>query len=157
MDMRNRLSSGPYASIVLSVILLGGGVVSSTAEATLTGGDEAMHGAPVPPTPLTWNDDLNLPESSGWEKRFFDKPLTQYNLPKSKFELQNGPGFSLKSPGKLPGIEFGVEMHSLGALHSVVPLEGLPKGWNSDQERPLLLPPSNISPDYNGGFFRFTW
>jgi hypothetical protein len=140
--------------MILSVILLVGGGVSSNAEANLTVGDESMHGAP---TPLIWDTDLDLPESPGWEKRFFDKPLAQYNFQKSKFRSQNGPGLLLKSPGKLPGIEFGVEMHSLGALQSVVPLERLPKTWNSQQEQPLLLPPSNISPDYNGGFFRFTW
>jgi len=155
--MRNRLSTAPHAKMILSLFLLVGGGVSLNAEATLTVGDESMHGAPTPPPPLIWDQDVDLPESPGWEKRFFDKPLTQYNFQKSKFQLQNGSGLLLKSPGKLPGIEFGVEMHSLGALQSVVPLERLPKAFNSPQEQPLLLPPSNISPDYNGGFFRFTW
>jgi hypothetical protein len=157
MTMRNRLSTGSYANIVLSLIVLIGGVVSTNAQANLTVGDESIHGAPVPPTPLIWSEDPDLPESPGWEQRFFDKPLTQYKFQKSKFRSQNGPGLLLKSPGKFPGIEFGVEMHNLGALQTVVPLERLPKDWNSQQERPLLLPPSNISPDYNGGFFRFTW
>jgi hypothetical protein len=157
MTMRNRLSTGFYANVVLSVIVLMGGVVSSNAEANLKVGDESTYGPSVSPAPLTWARDLDLPESPGWEQRFFDKPLAQYNFQKSKFRSQNGPGLLLKSPGKLPGIEFGVEMHSLGALQSVVPQERLPKSWSSQQEQPLLLPPSSISPDYNGGFFRFTW
>lgn len=139
------------------MILLVSWGVSSNAVANLTVGDESTHGAPVSPTPLTWDHDLDLPQSPGWEQRFFDKPLTQYNFKKSQFGSQNRPGLLLKTPGKLPGIEFGVEMHSLGALQSVVPLERLPKAWSSQQDQPLLLPPSNISPDYNGGFFRFTW
>jgi hypothetical protein len=155
--MKNRLSAGSHRNIVLSLFLVVGGVVSSNAEANLTVSDESMHGAPIPPASLNWDHDLAVPNSPGWEKRFFDKPLTQYNFQKSKFRSQNGPGLLLKSPGKLPGIAFGVEMHSLGALQSVVPQERLPKAWSSQQEQPLLLPPSNISPDYNGGFFRFTW
>lgn len=157
--MRNRVSRGAHTKMILSLILLLSWVGSSKAEANLKVGDESMHGAPVPPAPLTWDHDLNLPESPGWEQRFFDKPLSQYkyNFQKSKFRSQNGPGLLLKSPGKLPGIEFGVEMHSLGALQSVVPPERLPKTLNFQQEQPLLLSPSNISPDYNGGFLRFTW
>lgn len=157
MTMRNRFSTILYATIVLSGIVLMGGVVSSNAQANLSIGDESMHGAPDSHIPLTWDHDLDLPESPGWEQRFFGKPLSQYHVPKSKFRSASGPGFSLKAPGKLPGIEFNVEMHSLGALQSVVPPERMPKGLNSQQEQPLLLPPSNISPDYNAGFLRFTW
>lgn len=157
MVMKNRLSAGSHTNMILSLILLLAGVVSSNVEANLPVDDELMHGAPTPPASLDWAHDLDVPASSGWEKRFFDKPLAQYNFQKSKFRSQNGSGLLLKSPGKLPGIEFGVEMHSLGALQSVVPQERLPKSWSSQQEQPLLLPPSSISPDYNAGFFRFTW
>ena len=154
--MRNSLRK-VLTNRIVSVILLVVWVASSNAEASLTVGDESMLGAPTSPISLPWTHGPDVSESSVWEKRFFDKPLPQYNFQKSKFRLQNGSGLLLKSPGKLPGIEFGVEMHSLGALQSVVPPERLPKALNAQQETPLLLPPSNISPDYNGGFFRFIW
>lgn len=143
--------------VLVQVILLGGLGVFSDAEANMTPGNEARHGAQHSPAPLKWDYDLTMSESSAWNKRFFDVPFSQYNLPKNSFRSPNGPGWSLKSPGKLPGIEFGVEMHSFGALQSVVPPEKMPKALSSQQERPLLLPPSNIAPDYNAGFLRFTW
>lgn len=126
--------------------------------ANLKENDEAVVGVPPPPSPsITWDDEQFEPDVPGWEKRIFSEPLSQYNFSTSKFRSKNRPGISLKSPGKLPGIEFGVEMHSLEALQTVVPPERLPKALNFQQHQPLLLSPSNISPDYNGGFLRFTW
>lgn len=140
--MINRLSTGFQAIVLITLMLLGGFGVFSDAGGGVTVGVETMHGAPPPPAPLIWDHDLNVPESSAWVKRFFGNPLSQYHVPNSTFRSASGPGFSLKAPGKLPGIEFNVEMHSLGALQSVVPPEKMPKGLNSQQEPPLLLPPS---------------
>ena len=90
------------------------------------------------------------------ERKIFSESLLRHN-PEKKLEWKSGPNLHLKSPGMFPGIELGVEMHSFQALQSVVPPENLPKGADLKQEKPLLLPPSVNSPDYNGGFLRFTW
>ena len=155
-----KIYSAIISLVILSVSLSSGGAWSSPGEPVLPLKNESIAGAPVPPAPLappgeerTWN----LQKSSAWEKRFFNEPLSQYNFSKSQFRPKSGTGLSLKSPGRLPGIELGVEMHSLGALQTVVPPERLPKSLTAQQDQPLLLSPSNISPDYNGGFLRFTW
>jgi len=108
------------------------------------------------------NGEKNYPdlaESDGErsEKNVLGKKLYQHNPERSGLQSKNGPRLQLKSPGKFPGIELGVEMHSLQAFQSVIPPENLPKGWDFKQEQPLLLPPSMNAPDYNGGFLRFTW
>ena len=133
---------------------------SSPGEPVLPDKNESIAGAPVPPAPLTPSGEKrtwNLQKSPGWEQRFFTEPLSQHNFSKSQFRSQSGTGLSLKSPGRLPGIELGVEMHNLGALQTVVPPERLPKSLTAQENQPLLLSPSSISPDYNGGFLRFTW
>ncbi|MEO8325536.1 MAG: hypothetical protein ABI618_06785 [Nitrospirota bacterium] len=83
--------------------------------------------------------------------------LFPHNPEKSVLPSENPTRLQLKSPGKLPGIELGFEMHSLQALQSVIPPEDLPQGLNVKPEQPLLRPPSINAPDYNGGFLRFTW
>lgn len=100
---------------------------------------------------------LDLEATENWESRFSGETLSNPRLKENSFHMQNHPRVRLKSPGKLPGIEFGVELHSLQAFQSVVPAEGLAKGLDLKQEQPLLLPPSINAPDYNGGFLRFTW
>ena len=100
---------------------------------------------------------LNFRERAGWEKRFFGEKLFQHSSQNGLWQSQDGARLRLKSPGKLPGIELGVEMHSLQAFQTVIPQENLPKGVDLKQEQPLLLPPSINAPDYNGGFLRFTW
>ncbi len=158
--MKKRPPIALFFLVTLVVTFSTSGVWSSPGEPVLPVKNESTAGAPVPPGPpappgekRTWN----LQKSSAWEKRFFNEPLSQYNFSKSQFRPPSGTGLSLKSPGRLPGIELGVEMHSLGALQTVVPPERLPKSLNAQQDQPLLLSPSNISPDYNGGFLRFTW
>jgi hypothetical protein len=121
------------------------------ADEILTAGDQ------VPEDNTTIKRSNDFRKQEGWEKRLLGETYSQYSFKKSRFQSQNSPSFHLKSPGKLPGIELGVEMHSLQALQSVVPSENLPKGMNLKQEQPLLLPPSINAPDYNGGFLRFTW
>lgn len=155
--MRNRLVIAPYVLLLAAIILNAGGAWSSTVEAVLTMSDESIAGAPPPPTPVKEDRVWNLPKGSGWEKRFFDKPLSTYNFPKNQFRLPNGSGIPLKSPGMLPGLEFVVEMHSFQALQSVVPPESLSKSFSFQQNQPLILSPSNISPDYNAGFLRLAW
>ena len=120
--------------------------------------DEVLTAGPKVPednTTIKRSNDFRKPQ--GWEKRLLGEPYSQYNFQKNRFQSQNSSRLHLKSPGKLPGIELGVEMHSLQALQSVVPSENLPKGMDLKQEQPLLLPPSINAPDYNGGFLRFTW
>ncbi len=129
-----------------------------TTDADVPLNDESIAGAPAPPPPpIEEEQGWHFPKGSGWEQRFFDKPLSAYNFPKSHVRLPDGSGIPLKAPGKFPGIEFGVEMHSFQALQSVVPPEGLPKSLSSQQDQSFLLAPSHSSPDYNGGFLRFTW
>lgn len=100
---------------------------------------------------------LDLEAMDNWESKFSGETLFDPRLKENSHHIQNYPRVRLKSPGKLPGIEFGVELHSLQAFQSVVPSEGLTKGLDLKQEQPLLLPPSINAPDYNGGFLRFTW
>ena len=101
---------------------------------------------------------LNLRKSLGWGQHSYVERLFQRNSKKWAFSAEGGKSLRLKSRGKLPGIELGVEMHSLQAFQSVIPQENLPKGLlDGKQNQPLLLPPSVNAPDYNGGFLRFTW
>jgi hypothetical protein len=141
----------------LCLSLLGGWSVN-TGHAMVKVSDESIAGAPLAPPPMTWESEPLPPPSSGLEQRLLGHSLSPSKAQKKRFRLSQGPGLSLKSPGKLPGIELGVEMHSVGALQSMVPAERMPRVLNFQQQDPLLLPPSNnLSPDYNGGFLRFTW
>lgn len=107
---------------------------------------------------LTEKSTARLPESHQREKQLFDVPLLQETPPKYDFQWKHGPNFSLKDPGMFPGIQFGVEMHSIQALETVIPEGSLPKEVPVNRDRlPLVLPPSVTGPDYNGGFLRFTW
>ncbi len=146
-----------FVLLVCGITLNASRAWASTSEAVLAANEKSKTDAPLPPTPLKEERIWNAPINSGWEKRFFDKPLSQYHYQKSQVQSSSGSGITLKSPGRFPGIEFDVEMHSLGALQSVVPTERWSKSLNVQQDQPLLLSPSNISPDYNGGFLRFTW
>ena len=155
--MRNRLHLVPYALLTLVIILNACGAWASSTEAVVTTNDKSIADAPAPLSPVTENPVWNVPKGSGWEKRIFDKPLSPYNFPKNQFRLPKNSGIPLKSPGMLPGIEFGVEMHSFQALQSIVPPESLSKSFSFQQNQPVLLAPSNISSDYNAGFLRFIW
>jgi hypothetical protein len=155
--MRNRLVVASFLLWMCGIALNAGVCWSSNPESILPLNDESIAGAPPPASPVKEDRIGNLPKGSGWEKRIFDKPYAPYNFPKSQFRSPNGSGIPLKSPGILPGIEFGVEMHSFQALQSVVPPESLSGPFSFQQNQPLLLPPSNISPDYNAGFLRFNW
>ena len=128
----------PYVLLIGAIILNAGEAWSSTAEAVLTMSDESIAGAPPRPTPVKEDRVWNLPKGSRWEKWFFDKPLSAYNFPKSQFRLPNGSGIPLKSPGMLPGLEVGVEMHSFQALQSVVPPESLSKSLSFQQNEPPI-------------------
>lgn len=147
----------PYVLSLTAITLNPGVGWASTAEAVSPMSDESILGAPAPPTPAKEDRVWDLPKDSGWEKRFFDKPLSPYNFPKNQFRSPEGSGIPLKSPGLLPGIEFVVEMHSFQALQSIIPPESLSKSFSSEQNQPLLPTPSNSSSDYNAGLFRFTW
>lgn len=102
-------------------------------------------------------NSLNFPDSHGGENKFLSERLFPRNPKRNAFQLENAMRLQLKSPGKLPGIELGVAMHSLQAFQSVIPPENLPESWDFKQEQPLLLRPSVNDPDYNGGFLKFTW
>ncbi|GJL57440.1 MAG: hypothetical protein NPIRA03_02970 [Nitrospirales bacterium] len=109
----------------------------------------------VPGDDPTGKRSIDLRKPQGSEKRLLGETFTQNHFQKN--QSQNSSLFHLKSPGKLPGIEFGIEMYSIQAFQSVVPSENLPKVLDQKREQPLLLPPSINAPDYNGGFLRFTW
>ncbi len=146
-----------FVLLVCGITLNAGRAWASTPEAVLAANEKSKTDVPLPPTPLKEERIWNAPINSGWENRFFDNPLSHYNFPKSQVRASSGSGIPLKSPGKFPGISFDVEMHSFSALQSIVPPERWSKSLNAQQEQPLLVAPSNISPDYNGGFLRFTW
>ena len=155
--MKNRLALASFILLVCGITLNAGEAWASTTEAVMALGEESGTDAPLPPTLLKEERIWNAPISSVWEKRFFDTPLSHYNFPKSQERTFTGSGIALKSPGLFPGIELDVEMHSLGALQSIVPAQRWSKTLKGQQAQPLLLSPFNISPDYNGGFLRFTW
>jgi hypothetical protein len=155
--MRNRLTLGSFVLLTWAIILNAGVAWASTAAPVLAYGDNSIVGAALPPPPVQGGRLWDGSRRAGWENRIFEKPLSHYNFSESQVRSTNGSGISLKAPGRLPGIAFDFEMHSLGALQSVVPPEKWSKSWNAQQEQPLLLSPSHISPDYNGGFLRFTW
>ncbi|MDR4493996.1 MAG: hypothetical protein AB7P17_13180 [Nitrospirales bacterium] len=98
---------------------------------------------------------LRMPQR--WGQKLFDVPLLKQEPPNNALQWKHGPNLSLKDPGRLPGIELGVEMHSFQALQSIIPEENFPKGLHHNHDRPLQLPPPVNAPDYNGGFLRFTW
>lgn len=139
-------------SLMLFVSLISSEAVATLlAEELLTTNDNESAG------PHIAESHLDLEATENWESRFSGETLFDPRLKENSHHIQNYPRVRLKSPGKLPGIEFGVELHSLQAFQSVVPSEGLTKGLDLKQEQPLLLPPSINAPDYNGGFLRFTW
>jgi hypothetical protein len=126
----------------------------STVEAALNS-EEMIAGDQVSVDNSTRKRSIDWRKTQGWEKRLLGETFSQNHFQKN--QSQNSSLFHLKSPGKLPGIEFGFEMHSIQAFQSVVPSENLPKALELKREQPLLLPPSINAPDYNGGFLRFTW
>ncbi|MDH4359498.1 MAG: hypothetical protein OEW33_02010 [Nitrospirota bacterium] len=127
-------------------------VAALNADEVLTAGD------PAPADNPTAESSLELRRTPGWGKRLLGETIyNPNNFQEGLSQSQSSPFLHLKSPGKLPGIEFRVEMHSLQALQSVVPPESFPKGLDLKQEQGLLLPPSINAPDYNAGFLRFTW
>ncbi len=147
------------ASVISLACLFQGGMEHSPAEAALKA-NEVLTVEEYPSQDGSGQKNYpDLPESDGErsEKNILGKKLIQHNPEGGVLQSKNGPRLQLKSPGKLPGIELGVEMHSLQAFQSVIPPENLPKGWDFKQEQPLMLPPSINAPDYNGGFLRFTW
>ncbi len=102
-------------------------------------------------------EDLEKIKENDWNRSVSRESLSKPHHQEDIFQNQKRSRLRLKSPGKLPGIELGVELHSLQAFQSVVPSEGMMKGLDLKQEQPLLFPPSINAPDYNGGFLRFTW
>lgn len=144
-------------SISFSICLLISQMETWNVEAAMEADEVLTAGDQVPEDNPTIKSSTYLRKTQGWEKRLLGEPFSEYNFQKSRFQPQNSPWLHLKSPGKLPGIELGIEMHSLQAFQSVVPSENLPKGLDLKQEQPLLLLPSINAPDYNGGFLRFTW
>lgn len=121
------------------------------ANEVLTAGDR------VPADNSTMKRSIDVRKPQGWEKRLLGETFSQNAFQKNQFQSQHSSLLHLKSPGRLPGIELGVEMHNIQAFQSIIPTENLPKGLDHKQDKPLLLPPSISGPDYNGGFIRFTW
>ncbi|GJL68355.1 MAG: hypothetical protein NPIRA06_09900 [Nitrospirales bacterium] len=127
-------------------------------EAALNANEDVLSvGDRIPADNTTINRSIDVRKPQEWEKRFLGETYSQNTFQNNRFQSQNSSLLHLKSPGKLPGIELGVEMHSIKAFESIIPSENLPKGLDPKQDKPLLLPPSTSGPDYNGGFIRFTW
>jgi hypothetical protein len=156
-ETRTDVSKTIVLSLTLSLMMWSCNGILSNVEAMLVAGN-VLSGKVLGPMPdLRKENSARLPDSQKWKKRLFDVPLLQQTPPKYDLQWKHGPNFSLKDPGKLPGIEFGVEMHSFQALETVIPEGSLPKEIHVNRDRLLLLPPSLNAPDYNGGFLRFTW
>ncbi len=130
---------------------------NSKVEAALNANEVLTAGNRVQADNSTIKRSIDVRKPQGWEKRLLGETYSQNTFQKNRFQSQNSSLLHLKSPGKLPGIELGVEMHSLQAFESIIPSENFPKGLDLKQDKPLLLPPSISGPDYNGGFIRFTW
>lgn len=152
-------------SVVLATIMalagfLQGGLDQASVEAAVKV-QEVLMAEVDPPREIGGYEsypNLSNRDGEGAEEKVIGERLFQRNLQSGVLQQSgNGARLQLKSPGKLPGIELGVEMHSLQAFQSVIPSENLPPGLDVKQEQPLLLRPSINAPDYNGGFLRFTW
>ena len=141
----------------LSVFLLLNLIVEWKAEAVLRLDEVFTAGDSLSEDQLLTESHFDFGNRSDWEKRIFPETFSSFHISKDLFSPPQPSRLHLKSPGVLPGIEFGIEMHSLQAFQSVVPSETLTKGLDLRQDRPLLVPPSINAPDYNGGFLRFTW
>ncbi len=102
------------------------------------------------------NKSVDLRSHQGWTTHPYVERLFQRDASAGDVG-STGPSLHLKARGMLPGMELGLELHSLQAFQSVLPAEHVPKLLQGPQEQPLLLPPSVNVPDYNGGFLRFTW
>lgn len=155
---RTNISNSILLSLTLLSLVWSCIGIPSNAEAMLVA-ENVVSGREFGPMPdLTEKSTARLQDPHRWEKRLFDVPLLEQAPPKYDLQWKHGPNFSLKDPGMLPGIELGVEMHSIQALESVIPEGSLPKEIPVNRDRmPLLPPPSINAPDYNGGFLRFTW
>jgi hypothetical protein len=159
MKISHKRRQASHVLVVLSVLgfFLLSPIGNKDVEATLpmkelvTTGNKQSLDNNFPEVPL----DIRKPEAS--EKRLFGEMFSSDNVQKGPFQSPGNSLLRLKSPGKLPGIEFGIELHSLQAFQSVIPSSDLPPGLHFKQEQPLILPPSSNIPDYNGGFLRFTW
>jgi len=147
--------------LLISLISLGcvlhGTMDYASVEAALKGQEVLSVEEPPSQDVRGTGNSLNFPDSHEEANKYLSERLFPRTPKRSAFQLENATRFQLKSPGKLPGIEFGVEMHSLQAFQTVIPPENLPQGWDFKQEQPLLLRPSVNDPDYNGGFLKFTW
>ncbi len=130
---------------------------TSNVEAALNANEVLTAGDPVPEDNSTIKRSIDVRKPQGLEKRLWGETFSPHTFSKNRFQSQNSSLLHLKSPGKLPGIELGVEMHSIQAFQSIIPSEKLPKGLDLKQEKPLLLPSSTSGSEYNGGFIRFTW
>jgi hypothetical protein len=154
---RKKDSTIALIPMIFFMLLLPVTGVHSEAEAMLSAGATLVSVDLGPQAEITEEKNPDLRDVEGEERKIFSEPLLYHSPEKKMLQWKSGPNLRLKTPGLLPGIEFGVEMHSFQALQSVVPSENLPKGVDLKQQQPLLLPPSVNSPDYNGGFLRFTW
>lgn len=86
-------------------------------EAGLNGNEALTAGDPVSEDSLTAESSPALRTTPGWEEGLLGGTIFKPNsFQKELYQSQSSPFIQLKSPGKLPGIEFGVEMHSLQAF-----------------------------------------
>ncbi|WP_447965421.1 hypothetical protein [Nitrospira sp. Ecomares 2.1] len=159
--MRTLISKRVVLATIMSLAgFLQGGLDRASVQAAVKGQEVLMAEVYPPPEIEGYKSYPNLSnnDGEGAEEKVIGERLFQRNLQSGVLQQSgNGARLQLKSPGKLPGIELGVEMHSLQAFQSVIPSENLPQGLDVKQKQPILLRPSINAPDYNGGFLRFTW
>ncbi|HNP59720.1 MAG TPA: hypothetical protein PKM72_02705 [Nitrospirales bacterium] len=157
--MRTLISKRVVLATIMSLAgFLQGGLDRASVQAAVKG-QEVLMAEVHPPREIGGSyPNLSNNDGEGAEEKVRGERLFQRNLQSGVLQQSgNGARLQLKSPGKLPGIELGVEMHSLQAFQSVIPSENLPQGLDVKQKQPILLRPSINAPDYNGGFLRFTW
>jgi hypothetical protein len=93
----------------LTVLLL----QESKVEAALNADEILVTSEQIPVDNLTRKNPIDLREPQGWEKKLLKETFSQNHFQKSQLPSQSRPLLHLKSAGKLPGIEFGIEMHSI--------------------------------------------
>ena len=115
-------------SFILLGCLLQGALNDTSLEAAIQAREDLTVEAKPPQQLKEEKHYPNLRVSDGWENRFLGEKLFQHSPQNNLRQSRDGAHLQLKSPGKLPGIELGLEMHSLQAFQTVIPAENLPKG-----------------------------
>src|SRR5680860_32354 len=102
---RTDVSKTIVLSLTLSLMVWSCLGIHSNVGAMLVAGNVLGARELGPKIDRTKENNVRLPDPPQWETRLFDVPLLQQTPPKYDFQWKNGPNFSLKDPGRLPGIQ----------------------------------------------------